>query len=255
MLHFSYIFFGGTYVSITTGKIKEIEFHSDALQEDITLLVYLPANYSPLYKYTLCIVNDGKDYFQMGRIGRVADSLLQDRKIENTIFIGVHYNDVHDRRDKYHPEGKKHSAYIRFLAHELVPFLDEEFPTYGVGHGRALMGDSLAATVSFMTALRYPHTFGRVIMHSPYVDEKVLETVRAFSQTHLIQLYHVIGKHEVSVPTTDGKRSNFIEPNRELAALLQEKNFPLFYEEFDGEHTWKYWQKDIPRALELIFGQ
>lgn len=252
---FIYILFGGTNVSIQMGSIKEIEFHSESLQEDITLLVYLPAHYSPLYKYSLCIVNDGKDYFQMGRLGRVADSLLHDHTIENTIFVGIPYANRHDRRSKYHPQGEKHESYVRFIAHELVPFLDEKFPTYGVGHGRTLMGDSLAATVSLMTALRYPNTFGRVIMHSPYVNENVMDAVRNFSQTHLLQLYHVIGKDEVHVPETNGNYSNFIEPNRELYALLVDKGFPLFYEEFNGEHTWKYWQKDLPRALECIFGQ
>ncbi|WP_042349450.1 alpha/beta hydrolase [Bacillus massiliigorillae] len=239
-------------MSIPMGRIQDLEFYSEALQENIKLLVYLPPNYSPFYKYTLCITNDGKDYFQMGRIGRVADSLLHTNKIEDVIIIGIPYNDVHDRRSKYHPEGEKNESYIRFLAHELVPFLDQEFPTHGVGNGRMLIGDSLAGTVSLMTALRYPNMFGKVAMQSPYVDQHVKQAIQDFTTPHLLQIYHVIGKNEVDVPTTDGKRSNFIKPNRELHSLLTEKDFPLFYEEFDGEHTWKYWQKDLPRAVEMM---
>lgn len=239
-------------MAIPMGKIQDLELYSNALQENMKMLVYLPANYSTLYKYELCIVNDGKDYFQMGRIGRVADALLHEKKINNTIIVGIPYLDRDDRRTKYHPEGEKNEAYIRFLAHELVPFLDNEFPTYGVGHGRTLMGDSLAATISLMTALRYPHTFGKVSMHSPYVDQHVKQAVEQFTTPHLLKLYHVIGTKEVDVPTSDGQRSNFIEPNRELHALLTEKGFPQFYEEFDGDHTWKYWQKDLPRAVELM---
>ena len=189
----------------------------------------------------------------MGRIGRVADRLLHENKIEDTIFVGIPYNDVNDRREKYHPNSPKQSAYIRFLAHELVPFLDQHFPTYGVGHGRALMGDSLAATVSLMTALQYPHTFGRVIMHSPYVDDKVLKAVEDFSEPQLLHLYHVIGTQEDVVRMTDGKVGNFLEPNRELNKLLTSKKFPYFYDEFDGDHTWKYWQKDVWRAIEMMF--
>lgn len=237
------------------GKIQELQFYSQALNENITLLVYVPANFSPLYKYTLCIANDGKDYFQMGRIGRAADALLQDQQIENIIIVGIPYNDVQDRRTKYHPDGEKFEAYIRFLAHELVPFLDDTFPTYGVGHGRALIGDSLAATISLMAALRYPHTFGKVLMQSPYVDQAVMDAVTSFTDSQLLDIYHIIGKHETNVPTTDGKRSNFIVPNRELHQLLVEKEFPHYYEEFDGEHTWKYWQKNLPQALKHVFSQ
>ena len=69
-------------------------------------------------------------------------------EIEDLIIVGIPYRDVHDRRKKYHPDGEQHAAYIRFLAHELVPYLDEEFPTYQIGTGRVLIGDSLGATVS-----------------------------------------------------------------------------------------------------------
>ena len=255
MLHFSYIHFGGTIVTIPTGKIKEMHLYSDALQEEMALLVYYPANYTPLQKYSFCIVNDGKDYIQMGRLGRVADSLLHEKKIENVIFIGIHYNNVPDRRAKYHPDGEKNAKYIRFLAHELIPFLDEHLPGYCIGHGRALMGDSLAATVGLMAALNYPHTFGRVIMHSPYVNEKVLEKAGSFPDPSLLQLYHTVGTKETDVHTSDGKVTNFLKANRKLASLFKERGFPSVSEEFEGDHTWKYWQKDLPHALEMMFGQ
>ena len=149
------------------GTIQDISFFSEALQEDMQLLIYLPPNYSPLYKYSVLIASDGKDYFQLGRISRVADELFAEEAIENLIIVGVPYKDVKDRRSKYHPEGSQHIAYTRFLAQELVPYIDDNYPTYQVGMGRSLIGDSLAATVSLMTALAYPNTFGKVIMHSP----------------------------------------------------------------------------------------
>ena len=79
----------------------------------------------------------------------------------------------------YHPEGDRREAYIRFLAHELVPYMDDNYPTYQIGAGRGLIGDSLAATISLLTALKYPNIFGKVILHSPYVDDSVLEKVEA----------------------------------------------------------------------------
>ena len=87
------------------GTIQDISFFSEALQEDMQLLIYLPPNYSPLYKYSVLIASDGKDYFQLGRISRVADELFAEEAIENLIIVGVPYKDVKDRRSKYHPEG------------------------------------------------------------------------------------------------------------------------------------------------------
>ena len=235
------------------GTIKELTFQSSELGEEIQLLVYLPANYSPLYKYSLLIAQDGRDYFQLGRIGRIADEFLYDREVENLIIIGIPYKDVADRRRKYHPNGDQNQAYIRFLAHELVPFLDHEFPTYHMGSTRALIGDSLGATVSLMTALHYPHTFGKVLLQSPLVNAQVLEMVENFTDSPLLEIYHVIGNLETKVQTTDGLVSDFLSPNRELSSLISRKTFTYFYEEFNGNHTWKYWQPDLRRALKMLF--
>lgn len=236
------------------GKVEDITIYSEELKEDMQLLVHLPYNYSPLYKYSIVIASDGKDYFQLGRVPRVVDELLENREIENIIFIGVPYKSVQDRNNKYEPTGSQHAAYLRFLAHELVPYIDENYPTYQVGMGRTLIGDSLAATVSLMAALKYPNIFGRVILQSPKVGPEMMETVSKFNSAHNFTVYHVIGTGETEVKLTSGDTADFLSPNRELNQLMKEKSFPIFYEEFDGDHTWKYWQPDLKRALIQNFG-
>ncbi|MEH7275455.1 alpha/beta hydrolase [Neobacillus vireti] len=238
---------------IPKGTIKEITMKSVELGEEILLLVYLPANFSPLFKYSLLIAQDGHDYFKLGRLGQLADEYLFKREIENLIIVGLPYKDVVDRRRKYNPAGEQNPAYIRFLAHELAAFLDNEFPTYNMGSTRALIGDSLGATVSLMTALNYPHTFGKVILQSPFVDEQVLGLVENFTETELLEIYHIVGNQETEVQMTNGKTSNFLTPNRKLSSIIKNKSITYFYEEFDGNHTWTYWQPDLKRALKMMF--
>jgi enterochelin esterase-like enzyme len=235
------------------GTIKELAFQSKELGEEMKLLIYLPANYSPLYKYSLLIAQDGQDYFQLGRIGRLADEFLYKREIENLIIVGIPYKDVADRRSKYHPDGDRNQAYIRFLAHELVPFLDQEFSTYHMGSTRALIGDSLGATVSLMTGIQYPHTFGKVLLHSPFVNQTIIEMVENFPDSQVIEIYHVIGNLETAVEMTDGNVSDFLNPNRALSNIISKKLFTYFFEEFNGNHTWTYWQPDLRRALKMLF--
>lgn len=236
------------------GTVQDISLYSKELQEEMQLLVYLPANYSPLYKYTVLIASDGKDYFQLGRIPRVIDELLINKEIENIIVVGVPYKSVEDRNNKYEPTGKQHGAYLRFLAHELAPYVDEHYPTYQVGMGRTLIGDSLAATVSLSAALKYPNIFGRVILQSPKVSKELLASVEHFKSGNHFTVYHVIGKEETEVKLTSGGTEDFLEPNRQLNQLMKNKGFSIFYEEFDGDHTWKHWQPDLQRALVQNFG-
>jgi enterochelin esterase-like enzyme len=234
-------------MNMTRGNTQELTFYSESLQEDISLLVYLPSTFTPLLKHTLVIAQDGKDYLQLGRAKRVLEELQTEGKIDRTIFVGIPYKDVNDRKEKYHPNGSQNAAYVRFLAHELVPYLDELYPTYQVGSGRVLLGDSLGGTVSFMTALMYPHTFSKVIMQSPFVNDTVLEKAKDVPSS--LELYHIIGTEETNVKTTDGTIRDFVKPNRELHNLLAEKGISYYYEEFQGDHTWKYWQKNLPHAF------
>jgi enterochelin esterase-like enzyme len=231
------------------GVTKDYLLYSKELQEEVELLIYFPASFTPLYKYNLLIAQDGRDYFQLGRLATLADELIHDKEMANTIIVGIPYRDVQDRREKYHPNGQRNTHYIRFLAHELVPFLDREFPTYQMGMGRALVGDSLAATVSLMAALEYPHTFGKIILQSPYVSNEVLDKVQQFEQPHLIDIYHVVGQQETDVETNNPSEKNFLEPNRLLSALIKQKKFTYFYDEFEGDHTWTFWQPDLKRAI------
>ena len=236
------------------GTVKDISFFSECLQEEMQLLIYIPANYTPLYRYNILIASDGKDYFQLGGIPRLADELIDDYEIEHLIVVGVPYKSVGDRKRKYIPSGDQHEAYLRFLAHELVPYLDREFSTNALGACRGLIGDSMAATVSLLAAVKYPHIFGKAILHSPYVDDLVMEKVRTAKGFDQLSIYHVIGTDEDEVILHDKTVKDFLTPNREMHQLMVEMGYETFYEEFKGNHTWKYWKPDLKRALIENFG-
>lgn len=236
------------------GKMVEHEINSTYLEEKMTLKIYQPESFSPLYKYHICIMQDGNDYYQMGRVATFSDQLHDDAEIENTIFVGIHYRDRYDRLKKYHPSGEQYEAYTKFLMKEVVPYLDDILPTYHMGGARALMGDSLAGTLALTMAMKYPNTFGKVIIQSPLVDEIVLESVRNATNIESLDIYHTIGTSETSVDTTKGPNVDFLTPNRQLKKLLEQKGLTYHYKEIpEGEHTWKYWQKDMINALKTIF--
>ncbi|GIO25788.1 alpha/beta hydrolase [Ornithinibacillus bavariensis] len=237
------------------GKMLEREITSNYLHETITLKIYLPESFSPLYKYHICIMQDGNDYYQLGRVATFSDRLHEEAEIENTVFVGIHYKDRYDRLKKYHPKGEQYEAYTKFLIKEVIPLLDDFLPTYHMGGTRALMGDSLAGTLALLTAIRYPNTFGKVIMQSPLVDDIVLEAVQNANKIQALDIYHTIGTAETNVETTEKPNVDFITPNRKLKELLDEKGLTYFYKEIpDGKHTWKYWQADMTNALTSIFG-
>lgn len=236
------------------GTMTDKTINSSYLNQEIVLKIYQPETFSSLYKYNICIMQDGDDYYQIGRVATLSDRLHESEAIESTVFVGIHYTDRFDRWKKYHPSGEEHNAYSQFLVHEVVPFLDDYLPTLCMGLTRTLMGDSLAGTLALTTALAYPHTFGKVIMQSPYVDESILSLATKTTLAQTIDIYHTIGTKETNVKTTYDDKLDFVSPNRQLKEILNEKNISYYYKEIPyGEHTWKYWQKDMENALYKMF--
>lgn len=232
------------------GTIEEVTISSITLGTTFNLLVYLPYNYSPLYTYPLLLVQDGKDYFQLGRLPKVADKLIEENAIHDMIIVGIPYETPKTRWEMYHPQGKHHEAYTKFLVHELLPFLTKRYAIDDLAGNRTLMGESLGGTVSLLTAIQYPHTFSNVVMHSPFAGDSVLDEVKVSNDFAPFHVYHVIGKKETDVQTTHGEVEDFLTPNQELNDILANKQMSYyFYDELPGNHTWKTWQPDIERTL------
>jgi enterochelin esterase-like enzyme len=234
------------------GIIIDDYINSRFLQEKIQLKTYLPINYSPLYTYQLLIAQDGDDYLQKGKLATVASELLEKKEINNCIIVMIPYQSLEDRYNKYHPNGSKNSDYIRFLAEELILYLEKKYHTFELANGRTLLGDSLAATVSLQAAMEYPYTFGQVIAQSPFINSKTIETLKSFNKPELLRLYHAIGDQETEVITTKGQTKDFLTPNRAFYQLVKEKGIDVYYDEFNGDHTWTYWQEDLKKALILM---
>lgn len=235
------------------GSITTTTLYSDALQEDMKLLIYIPASYTPMMEYPVALASDGNDYFQLGSLSRILDKKIEDGDIEEHIVVGIPYINSQDRRKKYMPNGEKHLAYLQFLALELMTYLQENYSISPLPNNHIVMGDSQAATVSLLALVNYPNIFQRAILHSPQVDDTVLTLAKTLKQTIPFHIYHAVGKGENEVHTRDGQIKDFLTPNRELSTILQQKKIHYNYVELLGDHTWKTWKPDLSKAIVQIF--
>lgn len=123
------------------GKMIEKIIDSNYLQETMSIKIYKPEEFDSLFETNLCFMQDGNDYFQMGRVATVSDRLHEEESIANTVFIGIHYIDRADRLKKYHPNGQQYLAYQHFLIKEVLPLVDTLVPINPLGTIRTLIGD------------------------------------------------------------------------------------------------------------------
>src|SRR5699024_9702719 len=233
------------------GTMTNYTIKSEFLQEEMTIAVYEPEQFDSLYENQVCIMQDGDDYFQIGRIQRISDQLHEEYDLINTTFVGIHYIDRFDRLKKYHPDGEQHEAYKQFLAKEVLPFLEEKMPLNPLGTTFHLLGDSLAGTIALLTVLDHPTLFETIILQSPLVNDEILSLVEKKGNELRADIYHSIGLKECEVHTTKDGIQDFLTPNRALEQSLAKLSITYDYVEIeDGNHTWKYWQKELPIVIE-----
>jgi enterochelin esterase-like enzyme len=226
--------------------IKEIMF-STFLNEERSIRIYLPPGFNELISYPIVYAQDGQDIFMFGRIATMTNELILDRGMEPIIIVGV---DVlkKDRTSEYSSLGGKNEDYKRFFAEELVPFIEEKFAVRENGLKRILIGDSLGATVSLDLALDYPQLFSNVISLSGAFFSPTVAKLKPHSNLNWMNLWMIIGTEETNVETHLGV-FNFVEWNRKVKALLEQKETNLTYLEKKGTHIWGFWQRELPEGL------
>jgi len=157
------------------GKI--VTMHSNELNEDRVLNVYLPDGYDQddTARYAVIYLLDGgadEDFIHI--VGLVQfNSFEWVNRLPKTIVVGV--ANVDRRRDFTYPttlpEDKAaypasgHSdKFIAFLGNELIPFIDKKYKTTGA---KTIIGESLGGLLATEIVLKQPSLFTQYIIVSP----------------------------------------------------------------------------------------
>ncbi|PTM59828.1 alpha/beta hydrolase [Desmospora activa] len=232
--------------------IVKSEVDSHHLGETRDIQVYLPPEHDENAAYPVIYLQDGDDYFNLGRLATQANRMILDGEIRPFAAVAIPV-DKQNRIAEYAPIGSRHASYLRFFVEELLPFVEGEFPVTIAPEERILGGSSLGGTVSLHLSLQYPQQFQRIMSQSGAFLEATLEAIRHVDTLSHLEIYQSIGKAETAVPTNLGNL-DLLARNREVHRALQEKDARVHYSEQDGNHTWGFWQKDLPQALAFFFG-
>lgn len=238
-------------VDFEKGALHECTLDSRYLGTRERLLVYTPPRYSLLYSYPVLYVQDGEDYLSLGRLASQIDQLLSQKEISPLIVVFLPV-DKEKRFERYYPGGTVHLAYKRFVSEEVVPYIDAHYATHPLGSARTLLGESLGGVASLSIAMTFPHTFGQVASQSGAFDEKQLEAVRESTSVGQLSIYLEVGTEETAMKTSRGTL-NLVALNEQMRDLLNKKAATLRYETFAGDHTWGYWQANLPQILQHFF--
>src|SRR6266404_63036 len=259
-----------------TGDIRFHKgFHSNILNNDRDVVVYLPPGYESHKdkRYSVFYLHDGQNLFdgatsfipgQEWRADETAQSLITAGKVEPLIIIGI-YNTGKDRIDEYTPVadakyklGGKADLYGRLMVEELKPFIDKNYRTLKDARHTGLGGSSLGGLVSLYLGLKYPEVFGLLAVVSPSVwwgNDYIVKYVEAEKKRPPVRIWLDIGTKEGS-NAEEGQKT--VAGARLLREMLVRKGWKLgsdlsYFEAEGAEHNERAWAARVESILEFLF--
>jgi len=237
--------------SIYQRHIQRHRLRSVHLGEDRIIIVSLPPGYTERRAYPVLYLQDGEDYFRLGRIATTVNRLLQEGRIAPVMVVGIPVDKAH-RVDEYHPEGARFQQYQRFLLSEIIPYMDRVYATVPSRRGRVIGGSSLGATQALMTAVAFPETFRAVLCQSGAFHPRMHDWLRERVKGMDLTVYMSVGVHE-SPAVTPGGLLDILEWNRAVADILHDGRADTMFYVKEGGHDWGLWQQDLTDALTALF--
>lgn len=243
-----------------TGNINYYHnFEDHDLRYTRDVMVWLPPSYkkSPAKRYPVLYVHDGQNVFIPGsvyagewRLDEVADSLIKVGATEEFIIVAI--NNTKDRWVEYSgtPEGMN---YLKFIATNLKPFIDNNFRTKADKNNTAIMGSSMGGLISFYMVWTYPNVFSKAASLSggfTYDEGHAIEKFAAQSPK-------LPGTHLYLDCGDQGLDKYFLVDNEKMKLLLaKHPEIKTMYKVFPGaDHNEYAWAKRVEVPLKFLFGK
>jgi enterochelin esterase-like enzyme len=233
------------------GELTELVVDSRALQRDCLVTMYLPARFRRTELYPLLVVHDGGEFLQYAAMKVVLDNLIHRGEIPEPIVAFLHPK---DRLVEY----ANSPQHARFLSHELLPKLEDEFPLVGNRSGRSLLGASFGAIAALSAAYRSPSRYGSLVLMSgsfvfgdagtDHGGGRVFDPVVKFVNRYRDRPRRVADRLFVSC----GSYEPLIIPNRAIVPVFEAAGMDVRYVEARDGHTWENWRDRLRDALTWV---
>ncbi len=168
------------------GTLERTTFHSDLLERDLKLNVYLPEGYDGDRRFPVLYVLHGfggnaDSCLESNQIPERAEELMAAGDIPPAILVFPSFENSYLVNTSEEPgfvsfgssdptSGIQTGSYEDYYVDELIPTIDQSYRTIAKRSGRMICGFSSGGFAALHTAFRHPDLFSRVGGHSPAVQ-------------------------------------------------------------------------------------
>ena len=188
------------------------------------------------------------------RVGAVAviEGLESKSAIASSWFVFVSYATEEARWR----ECPCYPPFARFIADELLPWLERTYPAIQACEERVLAGLSYTGLAAAFVAMEPAGKFGKVIAQSGSFWSDNCRLVEQYRKREIrlpTDFYLDVGSKEIDEDVQHKEDVlqvvSQVDAVRNFRDVLVEKGYSVKYQEFDGGHDCAMWQKTLPDAL------
>ena len=244
------------------------KFHSKLLNNDRTLVVYVPPGYeqSGDRRFPVLYMQDGQNLFD-GRtsyagvewqVDEAAERLIDAGQIKPVIIVGI-YN-TPDRSPEFTPPPTgRANFYGRFIVEEVKPFIDSHYRTMPDRANTSIGGSSMGGLASLWVAKEHPNVFSQIALLTPFlrVEGKPLTDLLGSDAGWLKgrRVWLDMGPSPKKYypgedPMGDARAFAKLFESAGLKPAADYK----FVEVEGGEHTESSWQARVDEVLMFLYG-
>ena len=234
------------------GAVTRRYFPSSVTGKYEICLVYTPPAWDPAKAYPVLYLQHGYGeneigWVYQGHVGRIADRLLAEGKMEEMIIVmgnGMAVAEGSDPKDR--------SLFPRILVEDLIPYIEKNYQVLTDKWHRAMAGLSMGSFHTSLATLGHPDLFGYAGLFSgflrapwnpdkeePYM--KLLHDPAGFNSAFRL-FYRAMGTED-----------QFWESFEKDDAYLADKQLNITRETFPGGHDWTVWRRCIRSFLPRLF--
>lgn len=250
------------------GDVRTLpKFHSNILNNDRNVTVYLPPDYakSPDRHYPVLYMADGQNLFnletsflpdQEWRADENTQALINAGLIEPIIIVGID-NAGADRGNEYLPTrsgnmGGHADLYGRMVVEEIKPMIDRQFRTKPGPRDTGLAGSSFGGIVTVYLGTQYPSVFGKLAALSTSVwwdNESILKTVDAMPKKADQRIWLDIGTQESAQAVAQSQRLH----DRYVGKGWKDGRDLAFFVDEGAKHNEGAWSSRLGMVLMFLF--
>jgi putative tributyrin esterase len=235
----------------------EYHYFSPALGRQTAANVLIPEVGRPPYSVMYLLHGLSDDYTMWSRRSNI------ERHVANIPLIVV----MPDGGRGFYSDALSGQQFLTALAVELVDRIDRTFPTKAKRANRCVTGLSMGGYGALKFALAHPDRFASAVSMSgavgwghskngrdgePLPDEwsRILGPDPIGGPNDLYSLVQNVAPDQLPAMRIDCGVDDFlINDNRKFHAHLDEVNISHEYTEYDGAHSWDYWDEHVQDAI------